>query len=163
MAALISPLVSGIVLMPPVSPRLRHNSVQMVDFPEISSLLDTVRPYLTLPDTTTLLNELRTPMLGDIPPELIDRDWVGPVFGSWLMVRLGVVDWRGSSRKTPVSPTTLGRYDSEASRKYFAARPGKVLARLSESAAPTLRFGMLLLLDYVRGEEALKVRKVVLT
>lgn len=87
------------------------------------------------------------------PTALFERDWLGPVAGSIALVQSSTIDWRGSARKTPVSPTPLGRYDPDASLKYFAAHPRKVIARLAEGAIPTLRFGAALLMDELKGNE----------
>ncbi|KAL1524793.1 hypothetical protein AB1Y20_019674 [Prymnesium parvum] len=160
-------LVSALRISPP---RPRHGPARALAFPtEISEWAPAVDALLR--SIPSVLHEALHPLLesdflGQASPihvealqPLLERDFLGPLAGAWLLNRSGVVDWRGSSRKTPASPTPCGSYDAAAAQRYFAARPGQVASRLAQCALPTLRFGSALLYDYVRGESAAKARR----
>ena len=93
----------------------------------------------------------------DLPDALAARDLAGPLLAAVGLAASKTLDWRGSisTSNMPTTPYPTGRYDPVASRAYYAARPLQVLQRVLSSAVPASGFGLSLLIDYLRGPDAL--------
>ena len=95
----------------------------------------------------------------DLPMALNQRDLAGPLLAAGGLAMTKTLDWRGSGGAKAVSATSpfpTGRYDPQTSQTYYAARPLEVLSRVVSSALPASGFGLSLLLDWLRGPEAVE-------
>ena len=106
-----------------------------------------------------LLKESKPPQFPfDLPDALAVRDLAGPLLAAVGLAASKTLDWQGSApaASRPTRPYPSGRYDPVTSQEYYAARPLEVLSRVLSSAAPASGFGLSLMLDYLRGPEALR-------